>query len=83
MRNVDTKLVRGLVLEEIRRIVADKIEGQGWINTGRQAAMLARAYPNCGLSPEQIAGEIIAAAARAGVAVEISRPEMIEPERLA
>ena len=70
---LDTK-VRELVEEEIRRIVADAIRGAEILHTGPLASKLAKAYSNSGLSAEAISDEIAKAGARAGVALEISRP---------
>jgi hypothetical protein len=73
MSIADLRLVQGLVFEEIRRIVAESIEAKSCLDTGRCARRIARAYPNCGFTPAQIADEIVRAAIPAGVAVEFSR----------
>jgi hypothetical protein len=68
-------LVHGRVSEEIRRVVADAIGGGGCcLPAGRYAAVIARAFPNCGITADQIADEIVEAAIRAGINVEISKP---------
>jgi hypothetical protein len=73
MSVANLKLVQGLVLEEIRRLVAETIEDSGCLDSGRSALRIARAYPNCGMTPAQIAEEILRAAIPAGIAVEFSR----------
>ncbi len=40
----------------------------------RCASLIARAFPNCGVTADQIANEIIEAAIHAGINVEISKP---------
>jgi late competence protein required for DNA uptake (superfamily II DNA/RNA helicase) len=75
MRSPNHQLVQGLVSEEIRRIVADAIQGRGTcLRAARCASLIARAFPNCGLTADQIANEIIEAAIHAGINVEISKP---------
>ena len=75
MSTANLTLVQGLVLEEIRRVVADFIPSRSCLNSGRHAAEIARAYPNSGMTAEDIAEEIITAAAHAMVPVEMNRPE--------
>ena len=74
MPGADQIRVRGLVSEEIRRLVAESIEDQGCLPAGRCAALIARAYPNCGLTPAEIADQIIEAAVHARITVEMSGP---------
>ena len=76
MSVANLKLVQGLVFEEIRRLVAETIADSGCLDSGRSAMSLERAYPNCGMSPAQIAEEILRAAIPAGIAVEFSRAPM-------
>ncbi len=76
--NPDTTLVRRLVSEEIRRMVADYIRAQGCLRSGQHATRIANAFPNSGLTPDQIAEEVLAAAVSSQVAVEIARPEPLE-----
>ena len=71
MSPANLKLVQGLVLEEIRRLVAESIEERSCLSSGRSALRIARAYPNCGMTPAEIAEEILRAAIPAGVAVEL------------
>ena len=75
MTESDASIVKGLVTEEIRRLVADVIERGGFIQTGPQATSVVRAYANCGMSADQIAEEILRAAVQARIAVEMSRPD--------
>ncbi len=75
MSSADQSLIHTLIAEEIRRLVAESIENGSCLPAGQSAAALSRAYPNCGLAPDYIAEQIIEAAVRARVAVELSRPE--------
>jgi len=63
-----------LMLEEVRRVVADAVERRATISAPDAAARIGRTHPNSGLSEREIAGEIMIAAARAGVSVEIGQP---------
>ena len=72
----DYRIVQTLISEEIRRVVADVIQDAGsCLQAGRCASAIARAYPNCGMTPDQIAEEIVQAAIRARVNVEMSKPK--------
>jgi hypothetical protein len=73
----DRSLILQLVTEEIRRSIAEAIEHQECVQSGPLARSIARAYPNCGLSPDEISAEIARAASKAGLAVELTRPERI------
>ena len=64
------------VSEEIKRIVASAKGGAGCISVSESAAWVSRVYPNCGLTERELADQIILAAAKAGVAVEIGKPEI-------
>ena len=66
-----TTFIRNLVSEEVRRIVADAVEDDVLLSAPETAAEVLRIYPNCGLAEEAIADEVMMAAAKAGVAVEI------------
>ncbi len=68
------ELLSILVAEEIEEIVSRAARGSGFIRAGEQAYRLAKAYPNSGLTGAELVNEISAAAARAGVAVEIHQP---------
>ena len=70
MREAKPLFTEGLVPEEIRRLVAEAIAKQGTISVLDCVAKVAAAYPDRGISKRQIADEILAAAAAAGVAVE-------------
>ena len=74
---MQSQILQTLVVEEIRRIVADAIRQGRIVKTGRHAPELLRAYPNCGLTVDQIVNELGAAAACAGVPVELSRHEPV------
>jgi hypothetical protein len=73
----DRNLILQLVTEEIRRSVADAIKHQECVQSGPLARSIANAYPNCGLSPDEISAEIARAASKAGLAVELTRPGRI------
>jgi hypothetical protein len=73
----DKNLVLQLVTEEIRRSIAEAIEDQECVQSGPLARSIARAYPNCGLSADEISAEIARAASKAGLAVELTRPGRI------
>ena len=60
-----------MVNEEVRRIVADAVKDGGFISAQSSAAEVLRVYAGCGLTEREIADEIMIAAAKAGVAVEI------------
>jgi hypothetical protein len=70
-----SKIVYQLIVEEIRRVVADAIERKECLAVGRRASLIQRAYPNSGLSSDEICNEILAAAISARVPVEMSKPE--------
>ena len=74
---MQSQLIQQLLVEEIRRIVADAIPNSRIVRAGRHAPDLLRAYPNCGLTIDDVVTEIGAAAACAGVPVELSRPERL------
>lgn len=65
---------RQLVDEEIRRAIADAIEARDIVRAGPLAERLACTYPGSGWPTDLIAYEIERAAARAGVALELSTP---------
>ena len=72
----DTQAVaRRLLLEAIPQIVASAQADGGMLRIAEHAAMLFAAYPAANLSMGRIVDELVAAAAAAGVPVEISRPE--------
>ena len=63
--------IETLVHEEVRRIVADAIQGKEILSAYEHAKGVLRTYPNCGMSERDVADHIIMAAAKAGVAMEI------------
>lgn len=73
MTEPDRALVQRLVAEEIRRLVADTIESPRCLAAQRLAERLQAAYPNCGMTADEIAAEIVTAAIGARVPVEIGR----------
>ena len=72
-----------VVAGEVRRIVAAAIEESGVLSAPQAAAPLLRAHPNLGLALEQVANDIMIAAGRAGVPVEMGHqhawPLSVEP----
>jgi hypothetical protein len=68
----DSKQIHGqLIHEEIRAIVADAISSHQVLQVGPHAKRLSATYPRSGFSQGRIADELILAASRAGVPVEI------------
>ena len=65
---------RRLLLEEVGRIVADAKTAGSTIRAGYHAGMLAAAYPEV-FSIGRIVDELVLAATKEGVAIEMSRPE--------
>ena len=74
----DHRIVQSLAREEIERVVSRAARGRGFLRAGEQAFRIIKAYPNCGMTGEQVVDEIIATAASAGVAVEMSR--VLQPD---
>jgi hypothetical protein len=64
-----------LLMQEIDRIIAEAKGAENIVRAGYLAGQLFRAYPAAGLSAREIVDAIIAAAAAAGLAVDISQPE--------
>ena len=71
---ISEQAARRAVSEEIRRSIADAILRADWIRTRYDAVQIARAHATSGISPQEVADELIQAAIHAGVPVEISRP---------
>ena len=69
----DHRIARTLVREEIEHIVSRAARGRGFLRAGEHAYRIAKAYPNCGMTGAEVVNEIIATAASAGVAVEMTR----------
>jgi hypothetical protein len=66
-----TEVLRQLVFEEIERLVDDaKREGRA-VHAGYLAGMLLASYPGAELAVGRIIGELVLAAGRAGVPVEV------------
>jgi hypothetical protein len=74
MLHPDRRLVQILIREEIEHIVSRASRGTGFLRAGEHAYQLLKAYPNCGMTGEEMVNEIVAAAATSGIAIEISRP---------
>ena len=64
-----------LIFDEIRHIVSKAIAGGETLRAGPHVHRLSEIYPSASMSQGRIADEIILAASKAGVAVEISRAE--------
>ncbi len=77
MLHPDHRLVQALVREEIEHIVARASRGTGFMRAGEHAYRIIKAYPNCGMTGEEVVNAIVATAASAGVAVEMARPHPI------
>jgi len=69
-----------LVVEEIRRMVAEAVSNGGIISTAGCVAQIKALYPTSGFSRRHIADEVMMAAAAAGLAVEIG-PVMREVQK--
>ncbi len=67
-------LLHILVREEIERIVDGAARRQGFLRAGEHAYRLSKQFPNSGISASELVNQIVAEAARAGVAVEIFQP---------
>jgi hypothetical protein len=74
-RAADEITERTLLLNAIERIVANAKGGGATIRAGYHAGMLAADFPNCNFSIGRIVDEVVLAATRAGVPVEIARPD--------
>ena len=66
-----------LLMDEIRRVVAEAIETGSIVSAAAVAEQLKRTYVNCGLSENEIADQVMIAAAKSGLAVEIGGERMI------
>lgn len=74
MYDPDRRLTHSLLIAEIERIVADAARSGEIVRAGEHAAALLGAHPDCAMSGTELVDEIIAAAAGAGVPVEMSLP---------
>jgi hypothetical protein len=75
MQRLNHQLITILVREEIERIVSQAARGSGFIRAGEHAYRLLKQFPNPGMTGDEVVNEIVAAAANAGIAVEISQPQ--------
>lgn len=57
------------VLEAVRALIAEAIPKQGMIEAEREAARIARHFPDCGMSAGEVAETILQAAIAARVPV--------------
>ena len=64
-----------LIKCEIDRIVAEAAMERRTLSAPDAAAEILETNPRCGLSAERIADAVMMAAAKAGVAVELGRPD--------
>jgi hypothetical protein len=69
----DTRLVQILLAEEIERIVADATRNSEVVYISRFSDRLRSAFPNSGMSSDEIADKLAMAAVSAGLAVELNR----------
>ncbi len=65
--------MRILVTEEMRRRVAFAAKGGKALSVPASAAEIAQAFPRADLSVAEVASQLLAEAARAGVAVDLGR----------
>ena len=72
---VDLSLLDHLIVEEIRRIVAEAIMDGGMLSASEAAAQIVRAYNGSRLNQAEIENRVMMAAASAGVAVEFGSQE--------
>jgi hypothetical protein len=70
--------VQRLLLAEIARIVESTRQHGGTLRAGYHAGLLADAYPHV-FSLGRIIDELVLAASKVKVPVEISRPDDVEP----
>ena len=63
--------IEDLITDEIRRLVAEAIQEGGTLSVAECVEAVTKVYPKTGLSKRYIADEVIMAAAKAGVAIEI------------
>src|SRR3954466_3972291 len=73
MLSPDYRLTQMLVAEEIERVVTDAVRDRQLLRSGQLAHRLRNTYPNSGMSGEELVNQVIAAAAKEGVPVEMSR----------
>jgi hypothetical protein len=74
MHRLNHQLIAILMREEIEHIVSQAAVGSGFVRAGEHAYRLLKQFPNSGLTGEEVVNDIVAAAANAGIAVEISQP---------
>jgi hypothetical protein len=70
---LDHQLIQILINEEIARIIAEAACASCGIRAGEDAYRLMRQFPNSGMTAEDMTTAIIAAAANAGVAVDMAQ----------
>lgn len=75
MHSLTFDLVQFGIREEIERLVGEAFAEGRIVHAGRNAKRILDAFPNCGLGLDIVMNEIGAAAAGAGVPVELSRAE--------
>lgn len=75
MTKLSSALHDRLLATEIHRIVSEAFRDGRIVNSGYQAMLLRTAFPRCELTPAELATEIAAVAACAGVPVQLSRVE--------
>ena len=77
MGQAASDFIQILLMDEIRRVVAEAIETGSIVSAAAVAEQLKRTYVNCGLSENEIADQVMIAAAKSGLAVEIGGERMI------
>jgi hypothetical protein len=74
---LDHQLIQILINEEIARIIVEAAHDSGVVRPEEHAHRLTRQFPNSGMSGEDMANAIIAAAANAGVVAKICQSEPV------
>jgi hypothetical protein len=73
----DHQVIQLLITEEIARIVLEEAHSSGVVRAREHAYCLMRQFSNSGMSTEDMTSAIIAAAAKAGVAVDVGQSEPV------
>jgi hypothetical protein len=77
MRDAISRFVRNLMMEEVRRVVAETVRTGSLLSLERATAQILATYPRCGLDANLVSEELVMTAAASGVAVEFgSHPKV-------
>ena len=77
MMHTDPRIFDMPIESEIAEIVARASRGAGFMRAGEHAYRLWKTHPGCGLTAEELVDALVLAATRAGVAIEINRPQSL------